>query len=144
MLRKSTLRKVMKRLNDLLPEKGMSPLEVLARTIFAEANGEKYQGKVAVGAVICNRVKKNWAKSHLAVVAQIKDGYKQFSSYPKYFYKAPYWSKKPIEKKAIDKCKRAAKAALKNEDPTYGRIYFCRYCRPPKSSKPYPIGKHIC
>ena len=34
----------------------MSELEILARTIEAEASGEKYAGKIAVGAVIANRV----------------------------------------------------------------------------------------
>jgi len=33
----------------------MSDLEILARTIHAEAGGESYEGKIAVGAVIANR-----------------------------------------------------------------------------------------
>lgn len=55
----------------------MFAIEILARTIYGEARGEPFEGKIAVGHVILNRVKKGgWWGDSIARVC-LKD--KQFS-----------------------------------------------------------------
>ncbi|MGM0419623.1 MAG: cell wall hydrolase [Bacillota bacterium] len=84
---------------------------LLARIIYAEARGESNKGKVAVGAVILNRVADNRFPNTLREVI-VEEG--QFSSlfdgqanlYP--------------DEEAI----AAAKAALLGYDPTYQSIFF--------------------
>lgn len=83
----------------------------LAYLINGEARGENFKGKVAVGAVVLNRVKSNkFPNSIREVILQdgqfscINDG--QANLYP---------LKSSIE---------AAKAALLGYDPTYGALFF--------------------
>ncbi len=83
----------------------------LAYVIHGEARGENFEGKVAVGAVVLNRVRHNkFPNSIREVILQkgqfscIQDG--QANLYP---------VKSSIE---------AAKAALLGYDPTYGAIFF--------------------
>ncbi len=83
----------------------------LAYVIHGEARGESFEGKVAVGAVVLNRVKHSkFPNSIREVILQkgqfscILDG--QANLYP---------TKSSIE---------AAKAALLGYDPTYGAIFF--------------------
>ena len=84
---------------------------VLAKMIHGEARGEPYIGKVAVGAVILNRVKdKKFPDSVYGVCFQpgafdaVSDGQ---------YYMEP-------NKSSIN----AAKAALGGWDPTYGALYY--------------------
>lgn len=84
---------------------------VLAKMIHGEARGEPYIGKVAVGAVILNRVKdKKFPNSVYSVCFQpgafdaVKDGQ---------YYLEPSQS-------AVN----AAKAAINGWDPTYGALYY--------------------
>ena len=84
---------------------------VLAKMIHGEARGEPYIGKVAVGAVILNRVEdKRFPNTVYGVCFQpgafdaVSDGQ---------YYLEPNQS-------AID----AAKAAINGWDPTYGALYY--------------------
>ena len=84
---------------------------VLAKMIHGEARGEPYIGKVAVGAVILNRVKdKKFPDSVYSVCFQpgafdaVRDGQ---------YYMEPNQS-------SIN----AAKAAINGWDPTYGALYY--------------------
>lgn len=84
---------------------------VLAKMIHGEARGEPYIGKVAVGAVILNRVKdKKFPSSVYSVCFQpgafdaVSDGQ---------YYMEPNQSSL-----------NAAKAAIKGWDPTYGALYY--------------------
>lgn len=84
---------------------------VLAKMIHGEARGEPYVGKVAVGAVILNRVKdKKFPDSVYSVCFQpgafdaVSDGQ---------YYLEP-------DQAAVN----AAKAAINGWDPTYGALYY--------------------
>jgi len=86
-------------------------LYLLARLISAEARGEPYEGQVAVGAVVLNRIEHpSFPNSMSGVIYQneaftcIVDG--QFDQ--------------PIAESAY----RAAQDALNGADPSYGAIYY--------------------
>lgn len=108
---------------------------VLAKMIHGEARGESYIGKVAVGAVILNRVEdKKFPDSVHSVCFQpgafdaVRDGQ---------YYMEP-------DKESIN----AAKAALGGWDPTYGALY---YWNPDTATSKWiwsrkvitQIGKHV-
>ena len=108
---------------------------VLAKMIHGEARGEPYIGKVAVGAVILNRVKDNkFPDSVYGVCFQsgafdaVRDGQ---------YYLDPGES-------SI----KAAKAAINGWDPTYGALY---YWNPTTATSKWiwsrkiitQIGKHV-
>ena len=86
-------------------------LNLLARLISAEARGEPYEGQVAVGAVVLNRVEHaSFPNSIAEVIYQpwaftcINDG--QFDQ--------------PV----VESAYRAAQDALNGWDPSYGAIYY--------------------
>ena len=90
---------------------GSGDLNLLARLISAEARGEPYEGQVAVGAVILNRVNHaSFPNSISGVIYQpgafscLDDG--QFDE--------------PVAESAY----RAAQDALNGYDPSYGAIYY--------------------
>lgn len=108
---------------------------VLAKMIHGEARGEPYVGKVAVGAVILNRVKdKKFPDSVYSVCFQpgafdaVSDGQ---------YYLEP-------DQAAVN----AAKAAINGWDPTYGALY---YWNPATATSKWiwsrkivvEIGKHV-
>lgn len=110
-------------------------ITVLAKMIHGEARGESYIGKVAVGAVILNRVEdKKFPNSIYSVCFQpgafdaIRDGQ---------YYMNP-------DTDSIN----AAKAALNGWDPTYGALY---YWNPDTATSKWiwsrkiitQIGKHV-
>lgn len=85
---------------------------LIARLIAAEANGQPYRGKVAVGAVVVNRVKSPLFPTTVRSVifqpgqfAPIGNGW--------------YWRATP-NAEAIS----AARAALNGSDPTRGALFF--------------------
>lgn len=109
--------------------------QLLGRIISAEARGEPYEGQVAVGAVILNRIESpSFPDTLSGVIYQegaftaIVDG--QFNE--------------PIAEISI----KAAKDALNGQDPTGGAIY---YFNPAKTSNQWmrsrpvvkTIGKHL-
>ena len=86
-------------------------LDLLARLISAEARGEPYEGQVAVGAVVLNRVRHpSFPNSISGVIYQseaftcLYDG--QFEQ--------------PVAESAY----RAARDAMNGWDPSYGAIYY--------------------
>lgn len=86
-------------------------LNLLARTIHAEAKGEPYEGMVAVGAVILNRVRNPAFPNTMAGVVYQPCAFE------------------PVKNGAInqapnDDAFRAARDALNGWDPTGGAIYF--------------------
>ena len=89
---------------------------LLARIIFAEAAGESYQGKVAVGCVIRNRVKDSrWANTYREVIYQPH----QFSGVNSplwYLFSRPYWQT-PKEKEARQECLEIAEKIILNKVP---------------------------
>ena len=114
---------------------GNQDVTVLAKMIHGEARGESYIGKVAVGAVILNRVEdKKFPDSVYGVCFQpgafdaVRDGQ---------YYMEP-----------DDESINAAKAALGGWDPTYGALY---YWNPSTATSKWiwsrtiltQIGKHV-
>ena len=92
-----------------------SDVDLLARLIMSEAEGEPYSAKVAVGAVVVNRVQSNqFADTIKGVVYQRINGYYQFS---------PVLNG-AINKPASPECVKAAYDALKGTDPAKGAMFY--------------------
>lgn len=90
-------------------------LDLLARLITAEAQGEPYEAKVAVGAVVLNRVKSGvWASTIKEVIYQNINGYYQFTPV------VNGWIDKPAQSESI----QAAEAAMNGADPTGGAQFY--------------------
>ena len=92
-------------------DSGSGSLDLLARLISAEARGEPYEGQVAVGAVVLNRIQHpSFPNSVAEVIYQpgafscLDDG--QFDE--------------PVAESAY----RAARDAVNGWDPSYGAIYY--------------------
>ncbi len=87
----------------------------LARIIHAEAKGEPFTGKVAVGAVILNRVDHHdFPKTIFNVIHQRQNGKYQFQ---------PVANGK-IQNKPDQQSIEAATQALKGKDPSKGSLFF--------------------
>lgn len=92
-----------------------SDVDLLARLICAEAQGEPYNAKVAVGAVIINRVQSgSFANTISGVIYQRINGYYQFTPV------LNGWINKPADSDSI----KAAYAALYGADPTNGALFY--------------------
>lgn len=90
-------------------------VDLLARLINSEAGGEPYNAKVAVGAVVLNRVKDPRFPNTISGVIYEKNGaYYQFT---------PVLNG-TINKPAPQDSINAAYDALKGEDPTKGAVYY--------------------
>ncbi len=88
-----------------------SDMELLARAVYGEARGEPYIGKVAVAAVVLNRVRSSSFPNTIAGVIYQKDAFTCVSDGQ--FYLTP-------DAEAY----RAARDALNGWDPTYGCLYY--------------------
>ena len=90
-------------------------LDLLSRLIMAEAQGEPYNAKVAVGAVVMNRVSSGlFADSISGVIYQNINGYYQFTPV------VNGWINKPANTDSIN----AAKDALNGVDPADGALWY--------------------
>ena len=90
-------------------------VNLLARLITAEADGEPYEGKVAVGAVVLNRLfTPGFPKTIQDVIYEHGNGIYQFEPVQN------GWINRPASSDSI----RAAKEALGGADPTNGATYF--------------------
>lgn len=110
-------------------------LYLIAKCIYAEARGEPYVGKVAVGAVILNRVKDpNFPNTIYGVV------------YQPWAFTAVYDGQITLEPDS--EAYKAAQDAMNGWDPTYGCIY---YYNPATATSEWifsrkvvtQIGKHV-
>ena len=122
--------------SDAVNNSSISDVQLLARAINGEARGESYEGQVAVGAVILNRVKNpSFPNSIAGVIYQpgaftaVSDGQINI----------------PIDKNAT--VVKAAQDALNGWDPTNGAIYYFNPNTATSSwiwSRPFikTIGKH--
>lgn len=110
-------------------------INLLARTIHSEARGEPYEGQVAVGAVILNRVRSPEFPNTLAGVIYQPCAFE------------------PVKNGAInlqpsESAYRAARDALNGWDPTGGALYFWN---PATATSPWiwtrritlRIGRHV-
>lgn len=85
-------------------------VKLLARLIDVEARGEPFRGKVAVGAVVVNRVKD----------PRFPNTIREVIYEPNQFY-TPGLPRFPVPS---DESLRAALAALRGQDPTGGALFF--------------------
>jgi len=86
-------------------------LALLARLISAEARGEPYEGQVAVGAVVLNRVDHPSFPNSISGVIYQKDAFTCL-------YDGQF--NEPVAESAY----RAARDAINGWDPSYGAIYY--------------------
>src|SRR5690606_22829021 len=93
-------------------------LDLLARVIAAEAEGEPFEGQVAVAAVILNRVNHPGFPNTISGVIYQPHAFESVSN-------GLIWRRTPSEE-----AYRAARAALNGWDPTYGAIFFWNPSKP--------------
>ena len=86
-------------------------LQLLARIISAEARGEPYQGQVAVGAVVLNRVRHPSFLDTLAGVIYQRDAFTAVSD-------------GQFDEPIAESAWRAAQDALGGSDPSGGALYY--------------------
>ena len=111
-----------------------SEISLLARIISAESRGEPYEGQVAVGAVILNRIDHPSFPNTLAGVIYQPSAFTCVTD-------------GQINENVSDSSKKAAQDALNGWDPTGGAIY---YYNPAKTTNKWiysrpvitTIGKH--
>lgn len=115
--------------------------DLLARLIEAEAGGEPYMGKVAVGAVVVNRVHSNlFPNSIKEVIYQVDEiGAYQFS---------PVLDGRLFSVTVSSDSYNAADEALGGSDPTGGAVFFFNPSKISNTwllSKPviYRVGEHV-
>lgn len=90
-------------------------LDLLARLIMAETEGQPYEAKVAVGSVVMNRVKSGlFAPTISGVINENINGYYQFTPVEN------GWIKRP----ANEECFKAAREALSGVDKTNGALFY--------------------
>ena len=90
-----------------------SDMQLLARAINGEARGERYEGQVAVGAVILNRVKHPEFPNTIAGVIYQSGAFTAVSDGQ---------INEPIDEKST--VYKAAQDAMNGWDPTNGCIYY--------------------
>ena len=101
--------------------------ELLAKVISAEARGESYEGQVAVGAVVLNRV------AHPSFPDTISGVVYQNGAFSCVYDSNWY---QPV----ADSAKRAARDALNGWDPSGGAIY---YYNPAKTSNAWMLSRTV-
>lgn len=92
-------------------------VNLLARAIHAEAEGEPYIGKVGVGAVLLNRVNHSDFPNTLSGVIYQTNALESVSN-------------GRMNSTAGQESKKAAQAALNGWDPTYGALFFWNPYKP--------------
>lgn len=112
-----------------------SNVNLLARVINGEARGESYEGQVAIGAVVLNRVKHASFPNSISGVIYQQGAFTAVSD-------------GQINASVYDSCYKAARDALNGWDPTGGAIY---YYNPQTATNAWirsrpiikTIGKHV-
>lgn len=109
--------------------------ELLARLVTAEAEGEPYEGQVAVAAVVLNRIKSGRFPSSIPGVIYDQD---QFESV----------GNGRIDLPPAEAARNAARDALNGWDPSYGALFFYNPSKAQSDflgSKPVTrwIGSHV-
>ncbi|MEL1133859.1 cell wall hydrolase [Desulfitobacterium sp. THU1] len=94
-----------------MPTVTQEELDLLARVIHAEARGEDFEGQVAVGAVVLNRVEDHRFPDTIHDVVYQPGAFTAVID-------------KQIHLTPNQSAYRAAEAALMGEDPTQGAIYY--------------------
>ena len=108
-----------------------SDLDMLARLISAESQGEPYNAQVAVGAVVVNRVKHDlFPNSISTVINQRTNGNYEFTPVLNGNIKRP----------ATESSVKAAHEALSGTDPTNKALFFYDGATPKALTLPQPVS----
>ena len=108
-----------------------SDVDLLARLITAEAQGESYNAQVAVGAVVVNRVKSSdFPNSISAVINEKTNSFYQFTPV----------QNGNINKPALPSAVKAANEALSGSDPTNNALFFYSGTAPKNLTSPQPVS----
>ena len=108
--------------------------DLLARLITAEADGESFLAKVAVGAVVLNRVRsEEFPATVRDVIYQVDNGRYQFEPV------LNGWINRPASAEA----RRAAELACAGCDPTGGALYFFESWVPNQYLRSRPVAMLI-
>ena len=108
-----------------------SELDMLARLISAESQGEPYNAQVAVGAIVVNRVKHDlFPNSISTVINQRTNGNYEFT---------PVLNGN-INKPATESSVKAAHEALSGTDPTNKALFFYDGATPKALTEPQPVS----
>jgi N-acetylmuramoyl-L-alanine amidase len=110
------------------PESNTDNADLLSRVIQGEAGDEPYDGKVAVGAVLLNRMQSSAFPHTLAGVVFQPYAFESVSN-------GLVWSSEPSPD-----CVRAATSAMSGWDPTHGALYFWN---PSKNVNPWIWSRQI-
>lgn len=102
--------------NSTTPSRGevkftKEDVELLARVIYAEARGEDFEGQIAVGAVVLNRLEDSRFPKTIEAVIYQQGAFTAVLD-------------KQIHLTPDEVAYRAAEAALEGKDPTGGAIYY--------------------
>lgn len=100
---------------------------LLARLVYAEARGESYKGKVAVAAVVLNRVRSSAFPNTISGVIYQSNAFESVSN-------------GSINKTPDSDCLRAAREAMNGWDPTGGCLY---YYNPKKTSNKWMLSHDV-
>ena len=131
----------------------MSDVEILARTIEKEAGNQSNKGKLAVGAVIANRIKKqSWMGKDLRSVILKPGQFSPWNSYTNYAEGRQGKEMLGASAKPSEASYEAARKILSGDyiDPTAGATHFVNpkekedvsWYKPFVKNKPMRIGDH--
>jgi len=131
----------------------MSDVEILARTIEKEAGNQSNKGKLAVGAVIANRIKKqSWMGKDLRSVILKRGQFSPWNSYTNYAEGRQGKEMLGEAAKPSEASYEAARKILSGDylDPTAGATHFVNpkekedvsWYKPFVKNKPMRIGDH--
>lgn len=111
-----------------------SDMDLLARLVKAEAESESHRTKVAVAAVVLNRVQSDKFPNTIAGVIYERDG-------GRYQFEPVLngWINKP----ASDASRKAAQEALNGSDPSNGALYFFEHWVPNKFLQARPVSTKL-
>lgn len=121
-------------------------LDIAARTVWGEARGESFAGKLAVAHVICNRAVTNYMGDTLAAVCKKP---KQFSCWNSDDPNREKMESLGKDDPAYQDCLTAVSLALvSDEDPVDGaRHYYSKAINAPywaaDATRTFNIGNHI-
>ena len=102
-----------------------SDLDILARTIFGEARGESFEGKMAVAHVVINRVNRRHS-DRWATIAQACLDYRQFSCWLEEDPNIALITDVDVNDPVFRECLLAGLSALapRAHDPTHGATHY--------------------
>ncbi|MEW5953245.1 MAG: LysM peptidoglycan-binding domain-containing protein [Bacillota bacterium] len=111
-----------------------SDFELLARLVKAEADSESHLAKVAVAAVVLNRVQSDKFPNTIAGVIYQRDG-------GRYQFEPVLngWINKP----ANEASRKAVREAVNGRDPTNGALYFFEHWVPNKFLQARPVSTKL-